>query len=168
MRLHLRLAACPIMALLSLGCGDTASRPLRAGPGPEDSARFMAEFREQTKLMELVFARYHGMGIAFIDSQPAGATLYIDGGQVDTEGKSLTLPSRTYEFKAVWPDGTASTRRVFIKPALQDWNLKFNYESNSNGFGGNRNSNVDFNVPLQTTKVELRPGAAVPAVPIDG
>jgi len=65
-------------------------------------------------------SKLQGMGIVEIQSDPVGATLYIDGGIVDRPAKAMTIPVGAYDFKAAWPDGQTASRRVFVKPCLKE------------------------------------------------
>ncbi len=116
---------------------------------------FDKELLEKIELTERGLASYNNRGLLEIDIQPADGTLLINDGEVGLSDDPLFLPVGTYTFEAVWPDGSRTSRKIFVKPCLGITSYDWDFSSESSGSSGNRKSNIKFNAPLHKTKVQL-------------
>jgi hypothetical protein len=109
-----------------------------------EKKKAMRRMREVTEMMAPLIEQWHKIvqefkntGIAAIKTNPAGADLFIDGGQYVGGKDEINLPVGPHQFKAVWPDGRQSTRDIYIVTALTDMDLKFDFNEQDYSMGMN-------------------------------
>jgi hypothetical protein len=116
---------------LCVGCGSHRPSPWKVEREKKKALKRTQEMMEmmkpQIEQIHKIVAEYKTIGVAAVKMTPAGAQLYVDGGQYVEGSEEITLPVGPHQFKAVWPDGATTTRDIYIVTALTGMELKFDY-----------------------------------------
>ncbi len=148
---------------MQMGCDDRGvdgSENVSSTELEKKSDRYSQEFYtnldRRMQQTETTLEPYRNNGLVKVTVEPSGGDIYVDDGLVSIPEKGLMLPIGTYTFKALWPDGSEISKRVFVTPALQQaisW--KWSGSRNVSGGSGNKQSDIEFDAPLSLTNVIL-------------
>ena len=128
-RAGIGIAFAALHCALLLGCHRAPSRREMEA----ETARMRDLVSSQLKWYQRQLALYKDVGVAEVTMSPGRAALWIDGAEYVGRQKDIMLPAGAHEFKAVWPDGTSATRRIYIEPAAPEATLKFESEQTRHG-----------------------------------
>lgn len=113
------------------GCQSTQERM---------EAHMMDVSEQQMAFLQQASAQCAGYGCVWLQSEPAGAQLLVDGAEIlQGDAESLILPLGAHEFTATWPDGQKAVRKVYVPQMKLKYDINYSVNSQS-GSGGGRGS----------------------------
>jgi hypothetical protein len=131
----MRLGGTVVIALCCLlvtGChGVFGGRPREQRQRDVDRALMLQQ--QQAEQAALFLKSYEGIGVVEVRVTPAGASLWIDGGEYLDARDQIRLPVGPHEFKAVWPGEREAKRAVYVGQVQVSLTMKSDFESREHG-----------------------------------
>ena len=126
---------------------------LTAAAGCQPSARQMQREltqmtqqmnHEQMTLVNELNRQIAGYGCVSVRCEPAGARVWVDGGEVlDASVDRLVVPLGVHTFMARWPDGSATSRKVYVPQMNVDYEINYKAQMAQGSGSGGSNLNAD-------------------------
>ena len=151
----LATVAIVFISIACVGCSGSNQKRMITRHNDRAERQFDKELSGKIEMSERFLASYKNRGLLVFDIQPDNGVLLIDDGEVTMSDDPFYLPVGTYTFEAVWPDGTRTSRKIFVRPCLGQVSYDWDFSAESNGSSGNQKANIKANAPLHRTKVRL-------------
>jgi hypothetical protein len=100
-------------------------------------AHMMEVAKQQLEHALKINERYVGYGCVWLQSEPAGAQMEVDGAEIlPGDAESLMLPIGPHDFEARWPDGQTAVRKVYVPQVKGEFNIDYDVDNRRGSRGG--------------------------------